>query len=57
MQIDYEKVNDNLGVLGKHLSNATAQFSNVSTGFVQLGTKLQTTKQLEEAVAEDVNIH
>ena len=57
LQVDYEKVNDNLGVLGKHLSNATAQFSNVSTGFVQLGTKLQTTKQLEEAVAEDVNIH
>ncbi len=56
LQMDYEKVNENLGVLGKHLTNATAQFSNVSTGFVQLGTKLQTTKQLEEVVVEEVSI-
>ncbi len=56
LQMDYEKVNENLGVLGKHLTNAPAQFSNVSTGFVQLGTKLQTTKQLEEVVVEEVSI-
>lgn len=48
LQLDYEKVNENLGVLGKHLNNATAQFSNVSTGFTQFGNKLQTTQMIEE---------
>ncbi|QQG40964.1 MAG: DNA recombination protein RmuC [Candidatus Levyibacteriota bacterium] len=48
LQIDYEKVDENLGVLGKHLNNAASQFHNVITGFSQLGYKLQTTKRLEE---------
>lgn len=47
LQSDYEKVNENMGVLGKHLGNASVQFANVTTGFTQLGTKLQTTKQLD----------
>lgn len=54
LQLDYEKISESLGVLGKHLGNATAQFANVSTGFTQLGTKLQTTKQLEEAMVEEI---
>lgn len=54
LQIDYGKVNDNLGVLGKHLNNASGQFAQVSTGFMQLGQKLQSTKQLEEAVVEEL---
>lgn len=52
LQIDYEKVDDNLAVLGKHLNNASGQFAQVSTGFSQLGQKLKSTKQLEEAVVE-----
>ncbi|MBI2034957.1 MAG: DNA recombination protein RmuC [Candidatus Levybacteria bacterium] len=48
LQIDYEKVDENLEVLGKHLNNATAQFSNVSTGFTQFGNKLQKTQMIEE---------
>ena len=47
LQIDYEKVEENLSVLGKHLTNASSQFSNVHNGFVQLGTKLTSTKTLE----------
>ena len=52
LQIDYEKVDENMGVLGKHINNASAQFHNVTTGFSQLGNKLKTTKQLEETLAE-----
>ncbi|MBI2443457.1 MAG: DNA recombination protein RmuC [Candidatus Levybacteria bacterium] len=54
LQIDYEKLNENMLILGKHLSNATSQFTNFSTGFTQLGNKLQTTKHLEEAVVEEL---
>ena len=57
LQLDYEKVNESMGVLGKHLTNASTQFSNVSAGFLQLGNKLQTTKQLEEQVIEETNTH
>ena len=46
LQIDYEKVNDNLGVLGKHLNNAYSQFGNVASGFSQIGQKLNTTKSI-----------
>lgn len=55
LQLDYEKVSENLAVLGKHLTNATSQFSNVSTGFSQLGNKLQTTKHLEETTANSLD--
>ncbi len=30
LQMDFEKVNENLSVLGKHITNAHSQFSNVS---------------------------
>lgn len=52
LQIDYGKVDENLGVLGKHLNNASAQFHNVSTGFIQLGQKLTSTKNLEAQTIE-----
>lgn len=55
LQIDYEKVDENMGVLGKHLTNATAQFSNVNSGFTKLGQKLSSTKHLEEKVIEELN--
>jgi len=47
LQIDYNKVDENLGILGKHINNASSQFSNVATGFNQLGYKLTSTKTLE----------
>lgn len=48
LQIDYNKVNDSLGILGKHLNNAYSQFNNVTSGFSQIGQKLNSTKHLEE---------
>ncbi len=54
LQIDYEKVDENLNVLGRHLNNATGQFSNVTTGFLQIGRKLNSTKTLEENVVKEL---
>jgi len=48
MQIDYEKIDENMSVLGKHINNAYSQFGNVSSGISNLGQKLNTTKTLEE---------
>ncbi len=47
LQVDYNKVEENMAVLGKHINNASGQFNNVSTGFMQLGNKLNSTKTLE----------
>ena len=45
--IDYEKVEENLGVLGKHINNAYSQYSNVSSSFTNLANKMKSTKGLE----------
>jgi DNA recombination protein RmuC len=50
IQKDYVKVEESLGVLGKHLNNASSQFSNVTDGFGKLGQKLDSTKTIEEQV-------
>ncbi len=47
LQVDYNKVEENMMILGKHINNAQSQFSNVSAGFNQLGNKLNSTKTLE----------
>ncbi len=47
LQIDYGKIDENLGVLGKHLNNASSQFSQVTSGFTQLGKKLTSIKSLD----------
>lgn len=54
IQLEYDKVSENMLVLGKHLNNATAQFTNVSTGFSHIGNKLSTTKILEEEVVTEL---
>lgn len=46
LQIDHEKVNESLDTLGKHLTNASGQYTNVVKGFAQLGDKLSSSKQL-----------
>jgi DNA recombination protein RmuC len=46
LQIDYGKVNDSLDTLGKHLTNASGQYTQVIKGFSTMGNKLSTTKQL-----------
>lgn len=48
LRIDYNKVQDNVGILGKHMNNASSQFSNVSLGLTQLGNKIQSAGSLEE---------
>jgi len=55
LTIDYEKVNESLDILGKHMTNASGQYVNVVKGFSLLGQKLETSKQLngeEEKLGE-----
>jgi DNA recombination protein RmuC len=52
MQIDYEKIEENMSTLGKHINNAYSQFGNVLSGFSNLGQKLNSTKHLEEKIVE-----
>lgn len=46
IQKDYSKVDDNLGVLQKHLNNAYNMMSSVITSFSQLGQKIISTQSL-----------
>lgn len=46
LQVDYNKVEENMVVLGKHINNASSQFNNVNTGFNQIGQKINSTKSL-----------
>ena len=54
LRVDYEKVNENLAVLGKHVGNASSQFNNVLVSFQRIGKKLDTTKELESEVVEQI---
>ncbi len=45
-----KEVQENLTILGRHLNNASTQFTNVSLGISQIGNKLTATKMLEEGV-------
>jgi DNA recombination protein RmuC len=53
LQIDYSKVNESLGVLGKHLNNAYSQFNNVTSGFSQIGQKLNSTRTITEKLQKE----
>ncbi len=56
LQIDYEKVEENLTLLGKHLTNASSQYHYVATGVSRFGQKLssvQTIGDKEEKKALD----
>jgi len=48
VQKDYIKTEDSLGVLGRHLTNAYNQMSNVLSSFTLLGQKLSSTRAFEE---------
>lgn len=48
LQIDHEKVQESLDTLGKHLTNASGQYTNVTKGFAQLGNKISSTRHLAE---------
>lgn len=46
IQKDYNRVNDNLSVLGRHIQNAYNQMHSVLSGFTLLGQKLSSTQSL-----------
>ena len=48
IQKDYLKVEDSLQILGKHLNNATNQYSNASQQYVSMGQKLKYQELLED---------
>ncbi len=52
IQKDYGKVEEHLGVLGRHVNNAYNTMSTVSGSFTQLGQKLSQTQQLGDAAEE-----
>lgn len=52
LQIDYDKIEESIGVLGKHINNASSQFNNVTGAFLKLGQKLQSVGNLEENVVK-----
>jgi len=54
LQIDYEKVNESLDTLGKHIGNASNQYTNVNKGFGQLGQKLSSAKNLSSEVKKEL---
>jgi len=49
IQKDHGKLESNLGVLGRHLTNAFNQMSEVNSSVGLLGQKLNQTKQLENS--------
>ncbi len=53
IQKDYNKVDENLGVLNRHLQNAYNQMANVFSGFNLLGQKLTSTQALGEETKEE----
>ena len=50
IQKDYSKVDENLGVLQKHLTNAFNMMGNVFSSFTQLGQKIANTQNLGDGV-------
>ena len=48
LQIDHGKVQESLDTLGKHLTNASGQYTNVVKGFTTLGNKLSSTLHLTD---------
>jgi len=53
VQKDYEKLNDNLSLLGKHLTNAYNSLGSTSQTASQLGNKLDSARQLKSGTEED----
>lgn len=56
LQIDYEKVNESMDTLGKHIGNASNQYMNVNKGFMGLGQKLQSAKNLSSEIKKEVTM-
>lgn len=50
LKVDYNKVNDNLSLLGKHINNASNQFGNVTHSFQNIGKKLEKSNEIESEI-------
>lgn len=50
IQNDYDRLTEQMGVLGKHVHNAYNTVNTVASGFALFGQKLSRTRQLEEQV-------
>jgi len=46
VQKDYEKIDEHIGTLGKHVTNAYNTMNSVSSGFASLGQKLTRSKEI-----------
>lgn len=55
LKVDYNKVNDNLSTLGKHINNASNQFGNVTASFQKIGSKLDKSNELKQDLEEGVS--
>lgn len=53
IQKDYSKLDGDLSVLNKHVTNSYNQMANVNSGFAILGQKLSTTKTLSGETKEE----
>lgn len=53
IQKDYNKVEENLGVLGRHIGNAYNMMAQVTGVFAQLGRKITSTQALGEHTREE----
>jgi DNA recombination protein RmuC len=53
IQKDYSKIEENMGVLSKHINNAYNSMSSVTGSFTILGQKLSRTNMIEEAQISD----
>ncbi len=54
VQKDYQKVEENVGVLNTHINNAYNQMSKVVSSFTLLGQKLTTTSSLDESEKQNI---
>ncbi|MBI3577499.1 DNA recombination protein RmuC [Candidatus Gottesmanbacteria bacterium] len=56
IQKDYGKVEENLGVLGRHVNNAYNSMSTVTSGFQTLGQKLSRTQTLSTSEEKQLEL-
>lgn len=54
IQKDYGKVEENLGVLGRHITNANNSMSSVTGAFSLLGQKLSQTRQIGDNETKEI---
>ena len=54
LQIDYEKVNESLDILGKHIGNSSNTYMSVNKTFIGMGQKLSSAKNLSHEIKKEI---